>query len=128
MTFKLSSGSLTKLKGVHPDLVRVVKRAITLTPVDFRVTQGLRSQAEQVILVRAGKSRTMKSRHLTGHAVDVAALVGGQVNWEMRHYREIAKAFKAAAKAENVPIEWGGDWKSFIDGPHFQLPWKNYPA
>lgn len=123
----LSQYSLTKLQGVHPDLVRVVKRAIKDTPVDFRVTEGRRTLARQTQLVAAGASRTMKSRHLTGHAVDVVALVRGQVRWDWPLYTQIAKAMKTAAAQEGVPIEWGGDWKSFKDGPHFQLPWRQYP-
>lgn len=126
MTFVLGRASLARLAGVHPDLVRVVKRAIALTPVDFRVTEGLRSSERQRELVKAGASKTMNSRHLTGHAVDVVALVGGKVRWDWPLYDRIAKAFKAAAKAEGVPLEWGGDWK-MRDGPHFQLPWKQYP-
>jgi len=126
MTFVLGRASLARLAGVHPDLVRVVKRAIALTPVDFRVTEGLRSIERQRELVKAGASKTMNSRHLTGHAVDVVALLEGKVRWDWPLYDRIAKAFKAAAKAEGVPLEWGGDWK-FRDGPHFQLPWKQYP-
>ena len=126
MTFVLGRASFAKLAGLHPDLVRVVKRAIALTPVDFRVTEGRRSAERQRELVKAGASQTMNSRHLTGHAVDVVALLDGQVRWDWPLYYRIAKASKAAAKAEGVPLEWGGDWK-FRDGPHFQLPWKQYP-
>ena len=127
MAFVLGKTSLARLEGVHPDLVRVVKRAIALTPVDFRVTEGLRSIERQRELVKAGASKTMNSRHLTGHAVDVVALLEGKVRWDWPLYDRIAKAFKAAAKAEGVPLEWGGDWPRFRDGPHFQLPWKQYP-
>ncbi len=127
MTFKLGRVSLDRMAGVHPDLVRVVKRAIALTTVDFRVTEGRRSIKRQGELVKAGASKTMNSRHLTGHAVDVVALIDGAVRWDWPLYDLIAKAFKAAAKAEGVPLEWGGDWPRFRDGPHFQLPWKQYP-
>ena len=127
MTFKLGRVSLDRLAGVHPDLVRVVKRAIALTTVDFRVTEGRRSIKRQAELVKAGASKTMNSRHLTGHAVDVVALIDGAVRWDWPLYDRIAKAFKAAAKAEGVPLEWGGDWPRFRDGPHFQLPFKTHP-
>lgn len=127
MTFVLGARSLERLKGVHPDLIRVVKRAITLTTVDFRVTEGRRSVERQRELVKAGASKTMNSRHLTGHAVDVVALLDGQVRWDWPLYDRIAKAFKAAAKAEKVAITWGGDWK-FRDGPHYELSWSAYPA
>jgi len=127
MPFRFSEGSLKKFKGVHPDLVRVMNRAITISTVDFKITEGLRSQQRQLQLVAAGASRTMKSRHLTGHAVDVAALVGKDVRWDWPLYTEIAKAVKEAAKQEQVPIEWGGDWETFKDGPHYQLPWASYP-
>lgn len=126
MSFSLGSKSLANLAGVHSDLVAVVKRAIKLSQVDFRVQQGLRSKSEQELLVKKGASRTMNSRHLTGHAVDLVALVAGEVRWDWPLYHQIAKAMKAAAKDLNVPITWGGDWK-FKDGPHFELSWKHYP-
>lgn len=127
MTFKLGARSLTRLKGVHPDLVKVVTRAIEISTLDFTVLEGLRSLERQQALVEAGASQTLKSRHLTGHAVDLGAWVDGQVDWSWPLYARIAGAMKMAAKEVNVPIEWGGDWITFKDGPHFQLPWSNYP-
>lgn len=127
MTFKLGPRSVARLKGVHPDLVKVVERAIELTPVDFTVLEGLRSLERQKALVAAGASQTLKSRHLDGHAVDLGAWVDEQVDWSWPLYGKIAGAMKAAAAELNIPIEWGGDWKKFRDGPHFQLPWKDYP-
>ena len=79
MNFRLSQRSRKAMEGVHPDLVRVIEDAIATTPIDFMITEGLRTTQRQAALVRAGASRTLKSRHLTGHAVDVAALVDGQV-------------------------------------------------
>lgn len=128
MTFKLSERSLHKLEGVHDDLVKVVKRAIEITEVDFAVTEGLRTKQRQEELVKAGASKTMKSRHLTGHAVDLAAVVGSEIRWDWSLYPKIASAVKKAAYELDVPIEWGGDWKTFKDGPHFQLTWEEYPA
>ena len=125
--FKLSTRSKDRLKGVHPDLVRVVELAITLTEVDFAVTEGLRTRERQAQLLKEGKSRTMNSRHITGHAVDLAAWVGNTVSWDFKYYRKIAEAMKEAAKRLSVPIVWGGDWTTFKDGPHFELNRKNYP-
>jgi peptidoglycan L-alanyl-D-glutamate endopeptidase CwlK len=117
-----------RLAGVHPDLVRVVERAAR-DGARFRVIEGLRTMDRQAELVRAGKSQTMRSRHLTGHAVDLAALdEAGRVTWARPAYEALASQVKAAAAAERVQIEWGGDWRSFFDGPHFQLPWASYPA
>lgn len=126
--FVLSKKSLDRLSGVHPDLVRVVKRAIEITPVDFEVLEGIRSKSRQQQLVRAGASQTMNSRHLTGHAVDLGAIVSGSVRWDWPLYHKIAAAVKQAAAELGVPLEWGGDWRKFKDGPHFQLPHKEYPA
>ena len=127
MSFRLSARSRARLVGVHPALVAVVERAIAETPVDFMVTEGLRTAERQAVLVRAGASQTVRSRHLTGHAVDVAALVEGQVRWDWPLYARIAPAFKSASKTLNVPTVWGGDWRSLKDGPHFELDRKAYP-
>jgi len=127
MPFALGAKSKERLKGVHPDLVRVVERAIKLSEVDFTVLEGLRTAARQQQLVKSGASKTMRSRHLTGHAVDLAAFIGGEIRWDWPLYHKIAKAVKQAAADLKVPIEWGGDWRTFKDGPHWQLPWKNYP-
>lgn len=127
MTFALSQKSVDRLAGVHPKLVAVVNLAITISPVDFAVLEGLRTIERQKSLVAAGASKTMRSRHLTGHAVDLGAIVDGQVLWDWALYPRIADAVKEAARQLGTPIEWGGDWKSFKDGPHFQLPWREYP-
>jgi peptidoglycan L-alanyl-D-glutamate endopeptidase CwlK len=121
----LSPRSERNLQGVHKDLVMVVRLAGKRA--NFLVTEGLRTVARQKQLVAAGASQTMNSRHLTGHAVDVAALVDGQVRWDWPLYARIADEMKAAAKELNVPIIWGGDWKSLKDGPHFELDRKKYP-
>lgn len=127
MGFGLSKRSLVRLEGVHPRLVALVREAIALSPVDFMVTEGLRTPERQAALIRAGASRTKRSRHLTGHAVDVAALVDGQVRWDWLLYPRIAAAFKAAAVRQGTPIVWGGDWPSLRDGPHFELDRKVFP-
>lgn len=128
MSFRLSARSDERLQGVHPDLVKIVRRAIALTAVDFGVTEGRRTLERQRELVAQGKSQTLNSRHLTGHAVDVAAYMNGAVSWDMAHYQQIAAAMKAAAKELGLPIVWGGDWKSLRDGPHFELDRLAYPA
>ena len=127
MSFRLSSRSRARLIGVHPALIAVVEAAITRTPVDFMITEGLRTAERQAVLVKAGASRTTRSRHLTGHAVDVAALVEGQVRWDWPLYGRIAEAFKAAALDLKTPLIWGGDWKTLRDGPHFELDRKAFP-
>jgi peptidoglycan L-alanyl-D-glutamate endopeptidase CwlK len=127
MAYRLSQRSLARLTGVHPRLVAVIQEAITLTPVDFMVTEGLRTPARQAALVRAGASRTKNSRHLTGHAIDVAALVDGEVRWDWPLYPRIAAAFKAAAARQGTAIVWGGDWTSLRDGPHFELDRRAFP-
>lgn len=127
MTFRLSKRSRQSLSGVHPDLVRVIEVAIQRTGVDFMVIEGLRSAERQSALVKAGASRTVNSRHLTGHAVDLAAWVQGEIRWDWPLYPRIAEAVKAAAAELAVPIVWGGDWPRLRDGPHFELSRKAYP-
>lgn len=147
--FQLSQRSLDKLDGVKPELVEVVKRAIELTTVDFGVIEGLRTEEQQKALVEKGASQTMKSKHLTGNAVDLMAYVGGRGCWELNVYDEIADAVKAAAEELGTPIRWGAAWtvsdlrnwegtaeeamnayidirraegrRPFIDAPHFEL-------
>lgn len=127
MSFRFSARSRRNLAGLHTDLVGVAEAALARTPIDFMVTEGLRSRERQAALVRAGASRTLNSRHLTGHALDVAAWVDGQVRWDWPLYPPIAQAFKAAAADRDVSLIWGGDWPTLRDGPHFELDRRRYP-
>lgn len=127
MSITLSSRSLARLEGVHPDLVRVVKRAAATSDLDFTVLEGLRTEARQRQLFAARATKTMNSRHLTGHAVDLAPMLNGTVSWDWPLYHRLAKIVKAAGATEQVPLQWGGDWRTFKDGPHWELPWKHYP-
>ena len=123
-----SNRSLASLKGIHPDLRRVIDRALQSSPLDFAVIEGLRTKARQEQLVASGASKTMNSRHLTGHAVDLLPIdptTGrGEFAWPL--YDKLGPAVKAAAKKEGVPLIWGGDWTSFKDGPHFELDRRVY--
>ena len=125
--FRFSLRSQRNLKQVHPDLVKVMSMAIITSPLDFAITEGYRTADRQKELVDAGASMTMNSRHLTGHAVDVAVFIGREVRWDWPLYERLAEHIKATAQKLVIPIEWGGDWKKFKDGPHYQLPWERYP-
>jgi peptidoglycan L-alanyl-D-glutamate endopeptidase CwlK len=127
MSITLGPRSIARLQDVHPDLVRVVRRAAALSSLDFTVLEGLRTLPRQKQLLAQGATRTLNSRHLTGHAVDLAPMIGSTVSWDWPLYHRLAKIVKAAAEHEDVPITWGGDWESFADGPHWELPWKQYP-
>ncbi|MFV9180700.1 M15 family metallopeptidase [Serratia marcescens] len=128
MTYKFSQRSEKNLVGVNSALIAVTRRALELSPVDFGITEGLRSLERQKQMVAAGASQTMNSRHLTGHAVDVVAYLGSTISWEWQYYEQIAAAFKQAGEELGTAIEWGGDWKTLKDGPHFQLTFRDYPA
>jgi len=149
MSFKLSNRSLGKLEGVDDNLVAVVKSAIGMTKTDFGVICGLRTIEEQRELVAKGASKTMKSKHIGGNAVDLMAYVGSRGSWELNLYDDLADAMKAAAIDLGVPLRWGAAWhipdirdwdgtmeeamnsyvdlrrsqgrRPFIDGPHFEL-------
>jgi peptidoglycan L-alanyl-D-glutamate endopeptidase CwlK len=127
----LSERSNKNLAGVHHDLVLVIRMAadrIDMTEgVGFIVTEGLRTESRQRELLKAGATRTMNSRHLTGHAVDLAVTVWEQVRWDWPLYKKLADIVKAAAAEAEVPIVWGGDWRTFKDGPHFELDRRQYP-
>jgi hypothetical protein len=127
MTFKFGLRSKSNLSFVHPDLIALAYKALELSTVDFVVTEGKRTKARQRELFKSGLSKTLNSRHLQGFAIDVAALYGGKVTWNWQPYEDIAKAFKEASKELGIPVEWGGDWNTFKDGPHFQLPHSDYP-
>ena len=143
MSIVLGQRSLSRLEGLHPDLVRVVKKAAAISPLDFTVLEGLRTLERQKQLSQIGATKTLNSRHLTGHAVDLAPLIGGAVSWDWPLYHVLADVVRSASIAEKVPIRWGGTWKllsaiqgpitakilsrSFPDGPHFELPRAQYP-
>ena len=119
--FKFSKKSLDKFEGVHPSLVKVARRALELSTIDFGISEGLRTKERQKELVEVGKSLTMASKHLEGKAIDVVAYVDGKVTWDFEMYEKIAQAFKEAALELDVKILWGGQWKRLRDVPHFQL-------
>ena len=149
MSFNLSSRSLAKLEGVDETLVEVVEKAIEATKIDFGVTFGMRTLEEQTALVAAGRSQTMKSKHLDGRAVDLMAYVDGKGCWELNVYDDLCDAMKDAAEELGTSVKWGAAWsegdirsypgtaedammkyidlrrsqgrRPFIDGPHFEL-------
>jgi peptidoglycan L-alanyl-D-glutamate endopeptidase CwlK len=133
MTYRFSKRSYRNLQNVRPELVAVATLALnhlgrTGGP-DFVITDGARNLDEQRRLVEQGKSQTMESRHLTGHAIDVAAFTPEyEVTWEAEPYETIAAAFKRAGEQLGIDIEWGGDWTSFVDMPHFALTREQFPA
>lgn len=127
MAFKLGLRSRMRLKGVNPDLIRVVELALKYSPNDFTITEGLRTLERQKTLLAAGASRTLRSRHLTGHAIDFAVLVNGKVRWDWPLYPPVGDAFKRAGRELGIPIVWGGDWPRLRDGPHVELDRKAYP-
>ena len=125
MAYRLSKRSLGNLEGVHPDLVAVVKRAIEITEQDFTVIEGVRSIERQRELVAKGASKTMNSRHLTGHAVDLAPY---PLSWDWEYFWPIVDAMQKAADELGVDLTSGANWKNFPDGPHHELSWRSYPA
>lgn len=117
----LNERSKTRLIGVREDLVEVVQLAADRTHIPFIITEGLRTTQRQAELVARGASQTMNSKHITGRAIDVAAVIDGKVSWHYPYYVEISKVFKEAASDLGIRIRWGGDWKTFKDGPHYEL-------
>lgn len=127
MSYSFGARSKQRLVGVHPDIIKMLDLAISRSQIDFTVLEGLRTPARQRELFAAGATKTMNSRHLTGHAVDVAPIINGEVTFAWPPYYVLAGEVKAAALEAGVPITWGGDWKTFKDGPHWELPWAQYP-
>ncbi|PTT44813.1 M15 family metallopeptidase [Aeromonas sp. HMWF016] len=128
MTWTFSARSERRLEGVHSDLIQVVRRALLLSPVDFIVLEGVRTPERQRELKAAGVTKTLNSRHITGHAVDLAPWLNNQIPWHDWHaFTMVANAMKLAAVELNILLTWGGEWQSLRDGPHFELPWEVYP-
>jgi len=129
----LNATSLKRLQGVHPHLVAVVKRAAELSDIPFQISEGIRTLSRQKELYKQGATRTMNSRHIAApnglsHAVDVVIIIKGVAVWDFYLYARLSEYFKKAAKEQGHTLEWGGDWKSLKDGPHYQLPWNEYPG
>lgn len=144
MAYKFGQRSLDNLKNVHPNLVKVMMASITNSPVDFTITTGIRTTAEQKAIYAQGRTKPGKivtkadgvkglSNHQDeadgkkdglGSAVDLYPFFEGQVQVHhkdtVKKLTEIANHIKKTAKDLGIAIEWGGDWK-FIDYPHFQL-------
>ena len=134
---KLDDRSLKRLAGVHKDLARVIEEAALISEDDkFIVTEGMRTRERQAELFLAKKSTTMNSRHLTGHAVDLAVwydkdedkvVDADELSWKFADYKKLADLVKEVAAHLGIPVVWGGDWTTFKDGPHFELDRKVYP-
>lgn len=126
--FTLDAKSLERLDKVHPDLKKVVLEAAKNSQQKFKVLEGMRTLERQRELFAKGATKTLRSRHLTGHAVDIAPVDDdGDVSWDWPLYYVLEPIIKSAASKVGVPINWGGDWKTFKDGPHWELPWTRYP-
>lgn len=125
--FSFSQRDYDRLKGVHWALVQVMEVSISLSPVQFMIVEGMRTLEQQREYFAKGASITMNSRHLTGHAVDIAPLINGKVRWDWPLYHQIAPVVKGVARDLSIAIVWGGDWKKFPDGPHFELDRRVYP-
>lgn len=119
--YRFSKRSYKKMAGVRPELIAVATLALSRSSIDFGVTEGVRTTNRQRKLVRAGASKTMNSRHLTGEALDIAAYVDGSIRWDWPLYEQLAIEFKQAATDLGISITWGGDWPTFRDGPHYEL-------
>ena len=127
----MDSRSERNLNGVHPDLVKVVRATVedwTRDGLGLIVTEGVRTLERQAELYKVAATRTMNSRHLTGHAVDLAVTVNGDVRWDWPLYYRLAALMKSNALRLGIKIVWGGDWPTFKDGPHYELDWNTYPA
>ena len=125
--YRFGARSLSNLMGVHQDLVNVMHRSIESAPYDFTIIEGVRSPTRQQKLVDEGKSKTLNSRHITGHAIDLAIIKDGKAVWDIQPYQELSLHIKAIAKGMSIPIVWGGDWATFVDAVHYELDRKVYP-
>lgn len=147
MGYQFSTRSYRKMDGVHSELIAIASRALAVSEVDFGISEGLRTKERQRRLVNSGASKTMNSYHITGHAIDVAAYVDGELRWDWPLYDTIAEAMRQGALELGIQLTWGGAWgfpittmdsaeaakeaylakkraqgrKPFLDGPHYQI-------
>ena len=129
MTRIFGSRSTKNMTGIHPDLRLVLDKALQDSPLDFVVIEGLRTVERQKQLVASGASKTMNSRHITGHAVDLLPIdLNGKPAFDWPLYDQLGPAVKKAAADLGIELDWGGDWKKFKDGPHFELDRTAYPV
>lgn len=125
--FRFTERDYLRLAGVQWQLVQVMEVAISVSPIQFMIVEGLRDLETQRKYVASGASTTMNGRHLTGHAVDIAPLIDGKPRWDWPLFHKIAPVVKDSARTLGIAIVWGGDWKRFPDGPHFELDRRVYP-
>lgn len=126
--YKLSTRSKARLIGINPILIEIVEEAIKDSPFDFGIPSfgGLRTAEDQNSLYIKKASQLdgykKKSYHQTGNAFDIYAYVDGRASWDVDHLSAIADHIKCVAEDKfNTELTWGGDWKNFVDMPHFQL-------
>ena len=119
--YKFSKRSLDNLKGVDQRLVELMTDVLAVSSYDFGITEGLRTKERQAQLVKEGKSQTMNSYHLRGKAIDIVVYIDNKVTWDLKYYNEVANLVKDIAMKKGLKVTWGGDWKTLVDGPHFQL-------
>jgi len=120
MSYKYSKRSKDNLRGVHPLLRKVFKELIKKTPIDFIITEGVRSAKRQKQLVKEKKSWTFNSFHLYGLAVDIVPLIDGNISWDLDDFLPIIEELEAIALKEDIDVRSGyAMWGK--DAPHFQL-------
>ncbi len=116
-----SERSETSLLGVHPRLAELADKVLNASPLDIMIIEGLRTRARQAELVKNGASRTRRSYHIIGRAIDFVPLIDGEVTWHWPHFKRVGPVWEREAEAMGIKITWGGRWKNFPDGPHVQL-------
>ncbi|MEG1087583.1 MAG: M15 family metallopeptidase [Cetobacterium sp.] len=120
--YKFSKRSLSNIEGIDYRLIILLGLMLDHSPYDFTVTEGLRTKERQAQLVKEGKSKTINSKHIIGSAFDIAIIdEKGNITWDLKYYKEFAEVFLKLAERLGFYCTWGGSWKSFVDGPHFQI-------
>lgn len=109
-----------RLLRVEPRLAQVVRLAQARLPYPIRVTCGIRTMSEQVLLYEQGKTRTLKSKHLSqadgySHAVDLVAMISNEPDWGSERFFDIASAMRAAALKTSTRVTWGGIWEPSLN-------------
>ena len=125
-SFSVKSLNLLNNPKLNPSLRTLFMEAIKDAPLDFTIIETVRTKEKQLEYVTKGASKTMRSRHIPEtnssgfcEAVDAAPY---PIDWnDKERFKKLAAHILKKANQLNIPITWGGNFKTLVDMPHYEL-------